>query len=74
MESSCRLAVVSWGRAGISSDCNNQVGGAVEIEISLGWDDGGGAVFGDDGGAGIFFAELEFVAGVDFRFLFFAFE
>ena len=57
-----------------SSKRNDQVSDEVEVEALAGRDDCGGAVFGDDGGAGIFFAESEFVAGVDFRFLFFAFE
>ena len=38
------------------------------------WDDCGGAVFGDDGGAWILLAGAEIVAGVDFRISFLVFE
>jgi hypothetical protein len=44
------------------------------MEMFAGWHDGGGAVFGDDGGTEIFFAGLEVVPGVDLRFEFLAVE
>src|SRR5229473_394653 len=77
MESSCQLPVVSCQtlvRTLISSDCNNEVGGTVEVETGAGRDDRGGAVFGDDGGAGVFSAAAEVVSGVDLRFEFLAVE
>ena len=44
------------------------------MEALPGRDDSSRAVFGDDGGAGIFFAGVKAVAGVDFRFQFLAAE
>ena len=46
----------------------------VQVEAFAGWDDCGGTVFGDDGGAGIVLAGAEGFAGVDCRFLLLAFE
>jgi hypothetical protein len=77
MESSCRLPVVGCQRQVrtlISSDCNNQVGGAVEAETFAGWNECGGAVFGDDGGAGVSLAGAEFVSRVEVGFEFLALE
>src|SRR5580765_2581917 len=45
----------------------------VQVEAFAGWDDCGGAVFSDDGGAGIVLAGAEVFAGVDCRFLLLAF-
>ena len=55
-------------RAGFLPNIHNQVAGAVEVETFSWRDDGRGAVFGDDGGAGVFLAGLKIVAGVDLRF------
>ena len=57
---------------GLSGD--DKVVCSVDAEVFSGWDDGGGAVFGDDSGAGVVLAGAEGVSGVDFRFLFLAFE
>ena len=54
-------------KAGFLSDCNNQVRGGVEVEAFPGWDHRSGAVFGNDGGAGVLPAGLECFAGVDLR-------
>ena len=44
------------------------------MKVFVGWDDCGGAVFSDDGGAWIVLARAEVFAGVDCRFLHLAFE
>src|SRR5579863_446412 len=70
MESSGRLPVVGGQRrlrGLISRDCNNQVGGAIEVEALAGRDDRGRAVFRDDGGAGIVSAGAEVVSVVNLR-------
>ena len=46
---------------------DQQVPCVVEVKVFAGWDDGSGTVFGDDGGAGIFLAGAEVVAGVKLR-------
>src|SRR5580698_1977051 len=46
----------------------------VHLKTRAWWNDGGSAVFGDDGGAGIFFARAELVAGIDFGFEFLGVE
>src|SRR5437764_669863 len=53
---------------------DDQVLGVVEVEGCARRDDCGGAVFGDDGGSGVFLAGAEFFSPVNLRFLFFAFE
>jgi hypothetical protein len=44
------------------------------VESFSGRDDGGGAVFGDDGGTGVFSRGLEVVSIIDLRGEFLAFE
>lgn len=57
-----------------SAGCDHQISSVVEVELFLWRDDGGGAVFGDDGGAGVFSRGLEVVSGVDLRGEFLAIE
>ena len=55
-------------------DGDYYVAGFIDDESGAGRDDCGGAVFGDDGGAGITLAGTKFVAGVDSCLLFLAVE
>src|SRR5208282_5001976 len=54
---------------GFSSDFNNQVLGGVEVELLPWRDDRGGAVFGEDGRAGIVFAGAQVFSGVETCFV-----
>src|SRR5580698_11178368 len=53
---------------------DDEVPRPVRLKTRGWWNDGGSAVFGDDGGAGIFFARAELVAGIDFGFEFLGVE
>jgi len=46
------------------SKIDDQTSRAIQVEVFVGRDDCGGAVFGDDGGAGVFLAWLQGFAGV----------
>lgn len=48
-----------------SRSIDHKISGGVEVEAFAGGDYCGGAIFGDDGGAGVGLAWLEFFAGAD---------
>ena len=55
-------------------DGSCQVSRSIQVEALAGRDHGRGAVFGDDGGAGVFSAGVELVSGVELRGEFLAVE
>jgi hypothetical protein len=62
------------GHGGTFLDRDYQVAGFIDVELFPGRDDCRGAVFGDEGGAGVFLIGLEFFSLVNLRLLFLGFE